>query len=278
MCKEEKRKTHFRLCHSDRATAIPVTFLMLFVSLMLIISATYYIAMTRISASAQSLNFSAAKEAMLSLERSMENILWSPGASRICYVNDFGGEFQTAPITNMLLINITDNSFHEVIFNSSVGEAIYKLSYADPGSDGLFLKGDHRTIVNSSFATMAQLQISTGNISKEITLAYRPFTSSTVTGVEKGKPVNTVRIYIVSLNLSQSIEFSGDFRLMQKCVSVSSAVRDYDLSYPTSSIQVEALSSGMRSTVSLPISSNETGTIIDVEVLVCNIQLQKVGV
>jgi len=278
MSKENSRKHYSRLWQSKRATAIPVTFLMLFVSLMLIVTATYYIAMTRISARGQLLNFSAAKNAMISLEKSIENVLWSPGASQVYYFDDFGGNFTIAPTTKNLLLNITDNSFYDIVFNNPVGKTVYGLSYAELGASGLFLKGDSRVIVNSSSSTMAQLKIATGERAQEITLTYRPLASSTVTGSSNGKPVNTVRIYIVSMNLSQSLTLPSDFFLKTRCVNVVSTINNYNLSYAISAIQIKTVFDGVSGMVSLPISSNEAGTIINVEVLVCNIQLQRVGV
>jgi hypothetical protein len=278
MRKEKGRKQHSRLCRSKKATAIPVTFFMLFVSLMLIITAIYYVAMTRISARGQMLNFSAAKQSMISLEKSIETVLWSPGASQVYYLEDFGGNFKILPTTGTLLLNITDNNFSDVIFNSPVGEVSYELSYAEPGSSGLFLKGDDRVMVNSSYSTMTQLRIATGETAQEIRLTYRPLASSAVTGSYGGKPVNTVRIYVISLNFSKSLTVPSGFYLKARCVNVASITRSYNLSYPISSIQVKTVFDNVKGAVSLPVSSNEAGAVIDVEVLVCNIQLQRVGV
>lgn len=278
MRNEKGRKQHSRLCRSRKATAIPVTFFMLFVSMMLIITATYYVAMTRISARGQMLNFSAAKQSMTSLEKSIETTLWSPGASQVFYFDDLGGNFKITPAAKTLLLNITDDVFADVVFNSPVGKAVYELSYAEPGSSGLFLKGDARAIVNSSSSTMTQLRLATGETAQEITLTYRPLASSMTTGTNDGKPVNTVRIYIISLNLSQSLSLPSGFYLKARCTSVTSVARSYNLSYTISSIHVKTVFDNIEGMVSLPISSNETGAVIDVEVVVCNIQLQRVGV
>jgi len=258
--------------------AIPITFLMLFVSLMLIITATYYLAMTSISAQGQTLNFSAAKQSMIGLENSIETVLWSPGASQVYYVNDFGGNFEIMPTAKVLLLNLTDNNFSDVIFNSSVGEVIYKLSYTEPGSSGLFLTGDARVIVNSSSATMSQLQLSTSETGQEIGLTYRPLASSMVTGSSNGKPVNTVRIYAINMNPSQGLSLPGGFHLKAVCESVTPITRSYNLSYIISSVQVRTVLDGVNGTVSLPISSNASGVIINAELMVCNIQLERVEV
>jgi hypothetical protein len=278
MRKEKEGKPRSRLWRSKRATAIPVTFLMLFVSLMLIITATYYVAVTQISARGQLLNFYAAKQSMIGLENSISSVLWSPGTSQVYFVNDFGGNFQITPTAKALLINITDNTFTDTIFNSPIGQVVYELATAEPGSSGLYLKGDARAIVNSSTSTMTQLRIVTGETSQEIVLSYRPLVSSTVTGSNGDKPVNSVRVYVISMNLSQSLILPSGFYLKAKCTSVVSDVRSYNLSYQTPALQVKAVLDGVNGVVSLPISSSSSGAVVNVEVLVCNVQLQRVMV
>jgi hypothetical protein len=285
MRKEKARKQYSRLCRSKRAMAIPVTFFMLFVSLMLIITATYYVAMTRISAQGKVFNFSAAKQSMIALEKNIETVLWSPGASQVYYVDDFGGNLKIMPTAKILLLNLTDNNFSDVILNSAhailnspVGEVFYELSHAEPGSSGLFLEGDARVIVNSSSATMSQLQLSTGETTQEIRLTYRPLASSMVTGSSGGKPVNTVRIYVINMNLSQGLSLSGGFYLKATCVSVTSITRSYNINSTISSIQVKTVFDGVNGTVSLPISSNVSGSFVNVELMACNVQLQRVEV
>jgi hypothetical protein len=271
-------KPYSGLCRSKRAMAIPITFLMLFVSLLLIITATYYLAMTNISAQGQTLNFSEAKQSMISLENTVSNVLWSPGASQVYLLNDFGGNFETIPTAKTLLINITDGAFTDTIFSSPTGEAVYELATGEPGASGLYLEGDARTIVNSSASTMTQLGIVTGETSQEIVLSYRPLASSTITGSSDDKPVNTVQVYVVSMNFSQNLTLSGAFYLKAQCLSVVSSTRSYNISYQTSALQVNAALDGVEGTVSLPISSSSSGAIINVEVLVCNVELQTVEV
>lgn len=274
----KEKRTRSRLWRCSRGTALPVTYLMLFVSLTLIISTTYYLAITRISAKGQALNFVGAKQAMISLESNIEDVLWSPWASRAQHFGDFGGNFEIEPTAKPLIVNIADGTFQEVIFNSSVGRAVYQLDYAEPGSSGSFLRGDSRVIISDNSLTLAQLQIATGQTSQEIQLVYRPFASSTVTDLSGSKPVNTIRMYIVSMNSSENLTFPGSFYLKTKCQSVYSTTRSYNLSYSISSVQVEAVLDGFDGYVSLPISSSQSGTILVVEVLICNIQLQGVTV
>jgi hypothetical protein len=123
---------------------------------------------------------------------------------------------------------------------------------------------------------MAQLAVVTGEASQEIVLSYRPLASSMVTSSSGGKPVYTVRIYIVSMNLSHSLALPSGFYLKAECASVVSNTVG-NLSYRTSALQVKAVLDGVNGIVSLPISST-SGAIVNVEVLVCNIELQLVEV
>jgi len=171
-----------------------------------------------------------------------------------------------------LLVNITNGVFTDTIFNSPIGEAVYELATAAPGSSGLYLKGDARTIVNGSASTMTQLVMVAGESSEEIGLSYRPLVTSTITGSSNNRPVNTVRLYVINMNLSQSLTLPGSFYLKAQCLSVISGA-SYYLSYQASSLQLNAVLDGTATTISLPISH---GAIINVEVLVCNVQLQRV--
>jgi len=263
---------------SRRATALPVTFLMLFVSLMLMITTTYYVAMTRITAKGQTLNFSVAKQAMTALESNIENILWSPGSSFVYKIGEFGGRLRIDPAARTLTVNVTDGSFNGIIYQSHVGEAVYELAYAEPGASGSYLRGSSAAIVNGSSSSMTQLKMATGDTCQELRLSYRPFASSTQTGMVDGKPVNALRIYIVNMNASQNLTATGAFNLKVGCVNVESSTIRYNLSYPISSIRGKAaFDDDASSTVTLPVASNANGAIVDVELVICTIQLQKVG-
>ena len=267
-----------RLADNTKAAAIPITFLILFVSLMLIITATYYSAITQISARGRSLNFSAVKQSMAKLEESIQKVMWSPGASQVYYFDDFGGNLKTLSATNKLTINITDGIFYDVVFNGSIGKISYELSYAEAGSSGVFLKGDSRVILNSSATSITQMKITTGANGQEIVLSYRPFASSTVTGSSGGKPVNNVRIYVVNMNVSDSLYLPSDFYLRIQCVNVSSLIKSYNLPNPVSSIQIKTTMDSSKGEVCLPIQSNAFGATVNLEILICNVQLRKVEV
>lgn len=278
MKKSRCKKESSSFWSSRGGTALPITFLMLFVSLILLISATYYFSIIRISAKTQALKVSGVEQEMLSLERTVKFVAWSPGSYEIYEFNDFGGEFQAVPTAKGLVLNLTDDSsFYDVFFNSSIGKVFYKLPPSET-QDNLFLKGDSRAIVNQSSSTMSQLRVLKGTEAYyEIALSYRPLAGSTVTGSSNGKPVNSLRIYIVNLNSSQSITRLGSFRLKVTCVNVTSSWRSYDLSSPFSYLSVKAELDGTLGEVSLPVSSNAQGALVNLETVVCNVKMEDVG-
>ena len=126
-----KRTGIAQLLQSKLATALPVSFLILFVSLTLIVSATYYISVTKIQARGQILNIAVSKQNMAHLENIIGLTKWSPGTSMVSRFEDSGGRFITDPDAQPLLVNITNGTFSTVLFNSSVGEASYELPAAD---------------------------------------------------------------------------------------------------------------------------------------------------
>jgi hypothetical protein len=271
------QKAFSRFLLSKKGMAIPVTFLILFVSLSFVISLTYYFAVSKINNRSQLLKVSAAKQNMLYLEDSVASVAWSSGSSQVYSFDDCGGEFRVEPEAKSLLINLTDNSFYDIVFNGSLGKAVYELPPSEFQADDLFLKGDRRVVVNQSTFTMSQLYISEGTESPEITLCYRPLASSTQTGSDNGKPVNSLRIYVISLNPSQNLTFQGSFYLEIACLNVTSSPRTYNFSYAITSLLVKVDFDGVSGEVSLPVSSSAEGALVNLELITCDIQLRRVG-
>jgi len=272
------KKAPSRFWISKRGMAIPVTFLILLVSLSLIISLTYSLAISRINSKSQLLKVSAAKQGMLYFEDSIASVAWSPGSSQVYSFDDWGGELRVEPGAKNLLINLTDNLFYDIVFNSSAGKAVYELPPSEYQDDNLFLKGDNRVVVNQSRFTMTQLYISQGAESPEITLCYRPLVFSIVVGSSGGKPVNSLRIYVISFNSSQNTALQGNFYLEIACLNVTSSSRNYNFSYQINSLLVKVNFDGATGEVSLPISSSVEGALVNVEVVTCNIRLRRAGV
>jgi len=250
---------------------------MLFVSLTLIVSATYYFAVTKINSSSQGLKVSAAKQRMLSLEDTIQSVVWSPGSYEILEFEDLGGTFKAEPTARRLVMNLTHDSFYDVFFNSSIGRVAYELPPSEDSNDYVFLRGDNRAVVNQSSSTMTQLYIKMGPTSPEITLSYRPLAGSTVAEAGNGKPTNHLRIYVVNLNSSQTMTMQGKLRLKTMCTNVTSSWRNYDFSYPLTAITLNVHLDGAIGTVSLPISSNESGALVNLETVTCNIRIQSAG-
>ncbi len=250
---------------------------MLFVSLTIIVSATYYVSVTKIQAKGRILNVAVAKQNMLSFEDSIGLAKWSPGTSSICHFEDSGGMFKTYPTAKTLLVNVTDNStFYTVVFNSSVGKAVFELPSAEIAVYTFYMKGDERAIINQSAFTSAQLYMAHGASSPELTLTYRPLATMSETGSSQGKPVNTLRLYIINLNTSTTLTAQGEFNVKATCVNVTSNLQTYNFSYPITSISVNAVLDGTNDTVVLPVSSGSDGAFVRVETLVCNIKLERI--
>ncbi|MGQ9624588.1 MAG: hypothetical protein ACUVT9_04375 [Candidatus Bathycorpusculaceae bacterium] len=268
-----------RLLQSKKALAIPVTYLILFVSLLAIVSATYSLAVVRISARGAILKASVAKRNMQALDDAVRAVAWSFGASEVVYMDHCGGIFKTLPEAKNLILNFTDGqTFYEVAFNSSVGKALYELEPSELNYEGYYLRGDERTLIGQSAFTMTQLYFGTGENAKELTLCYRPFVATAETGTINGKPLNTVRVYIINLNSSQSLTLEEKFYLKVTAINITTTTSQYNFNQSVSSLLLKAVLDGVQSTVTLSISSSDEGAIVNLEIVTCNIKIQKAEV
>lgn len=279
MQKNNLKKQLRRILDSKTALAIPVTYLILFASLIAIISVTYSFAVVKISARGALLKASIARQNMQVLDDGVRSVIWSFGASKVVYMDDCGGVFQVQPAAKSLVINFTDEqSFYEVVFNSSVGKAFYKLEPSELSYDGLFIRGDYRAIINQSSSIMTQLHATTGDNAKELTLCYRPSATSAVISANNGKPQNLIRTYIVTLNSSQTLMLRQKFYLKITSIKVTTLTYQYEFNETVSSLALKAVFDGTSSTVWLPISSSAEGAIVNLEIVVCSIKIQKAEV
>jgi len=260
---------------SKRAIAIPMTFLMLFFSLFAIISVTYYFAVSKVNANSKVLNVATAKQNMNVLKQALQYVIWQSGSSKSCEVNDSGGTLITAPSSNLLSINVTDGVFSEVIFNSSIGGVIYEMPYAGSADTGLYLEGTSKVVENKSGAVATQLYIEQGEEHPEISLRYRPIVSSIPGGLENNKPVNNVRVYVVNLNSSQNIQLMGKIPIIVSCESTQTLVESYDLAYEPLSLMVQVTLDERDGEVSVPLSSNANGAIINLELVISNTKIER---
>lgn len=282
--REETVKTVYKsqlrkFLQSKKALAIPVTYLILFASLIAIISVTYSFAIVKISARGALLKASVAKQNMQVLDDAVRSVAWSFGASKVVYMDDCGGIFQTEPTAKNLVINFTDGqSFYDVVFNSSVGKAFYKLEPSEFNYEGFYIRGDGRAIINQSSFTLTQLYVATGDDAKELTLCYRPSATVANIGTSNGKPLNLIRIYIVNLNSSQALLLREKFYLKMTGADVTTVTRQYEFNQSASSLALKAVLDETTSIVRLPISSNAEGAFVNLELVVSNIRIQKAEV
>ena len=262
----------------DRGLATSVSMLVIFFSLTLVSTVTYYYAVSRVDARKEDLKLIAAEEKMLDVEEAVSAAAWSPGSARVLAFSDYGGELNIEPNTNHLKINLTMGASSYIAFNSNVGRALYKLPFTSSRHTGSWLRGDQRAVVNRSSAYQAQVHIERGDEREELRMGYRPLVSSSLGGLFAGRRVNNIRIYIISLNSSEAFSSEGEFHLKVLCSNVSSRLHTYNLTPSVTSVGVTATLSGTERTVEVPITSGPSGSTVRVEVLVCNIEVRSVSV
>lgn len=235
------KKQLLKFLESEKALAIPVTYLVLFVLLITLISATYSYAVVRIGAKGAVLKASVAKQNIQFLDDAVQSVAWSFGASRVVRMDNCGGTFRMATSAKNLVINFTDDeTLNDIVFNSSVGKASYELDTPESSYDNLFIRGDDRAIVNQSSFTTTQLYAS----ARELILCYRPSTTVAAIGNSSGKPSNLIRIYIINLNSSQVLTLTEEFRLKVTSVDVTTAAHQYEFNSSISSVALKAVLDG----------------------------------
>jgi hypothetical protein len=265
-----------RLSRSKLALALPVTFLILFVSTLGIVAFTYCFSVEKISAQSQTLKVSTAKQSLLDLDDTILSTLWQPGSSSTYELKDSGGITNIQPNSNVLTLSINDTlTVQKTIFNSTIGQAVYELPYSGSSQTGLYLKGDSSTITSKSGASISQLCIQNGAEHPEIQLQYRPIVTYATAGLEDGRTVNNIRIYIVNLNSSQSMTLQGNLPLRITCTNAQLSSQTYTVSSATENLVITSVLNGDIDTVSIPISTTSEGALINVETVECNITIAR---
>jgi hypothetical protein len=274
---KDRQKTKFaKLRLNKKALAIPVTFMILFVSMLGVISITYYLAVEKVNTRSTTLKVATAKQDMLSLDDAVMQVLGQPGSARTFEFEDSGGQLNVQPDVNNLSINVTDGGEIEAtVFNEITGQVSYELPYSGSPDTGLFLKGDSRSIVSQSGSVMTQLYIARGVTHPEIRLQYRPTVSYTTAGTENGKTVNNIRVYILNLNTSDVIALYGKLPLKISCVTTQITTTTFDVSYEPESLTITAGLDAATGQVTIPVSSTSSGAIINVETVLCNVRIQR---
>jgi hypothetical protein len=96
-------------------------------------------------------------------------------------------------------------------------------------------------------------------------------------GISNGKPLNIIRVYIISLGSSQTLTLYGSFHLKVSALNITSTAMRFEFNSSVSSLALQALSEGVKTTVLLPVESTADGAVVSLEILVCNIQLRRVN-
>jgi hypothetical protein len=250
--------------------------MILFVSMLGIVSITYYFAVEKVNTRSTAFKISTAKQDMLSFDENLRATLWQPGSARTFEFSDSGGKLNVQPASNSLVINVTDSqSVAATLFNETIGQVRYELPYSETPDTGLFLKGDSRAITNQSGSVITQLYVRRGAAHAELLLRYRPTTSYAAAGVENDKAVTNLRIYVVNLNSSETISLFGKVPLKMSCVTTQITTTTYDLSYDPETLLVTSVLDGAVGQVSIPVSSTASGAIINVEMVLCNVTIER---
>ncbi len=262
--------------HSRKALALPMTFLILFVTTLGLISATYYFAVEKVNAKGQALKITTAKQNLLSLDESVLNVVWQPGSARTVDIADSGGKLNIQPAVNFLTIGVTDSEdINETIYNETVGQVVYELPYSGSPDTGLFLKGDSRTVTNQTGSVVTQLSIQSGVEHPEIQLRYRPSVSCTTAGIESNRAVNNLRIYVINMNNSDPMALYGEVPLRISCESTQVTHVTYSVDYTPERLQVTSTLNGVGGQVLISLASTPDGAVVNVEIVQCNIKIER---
>jgi hypothetical protein len=266
----------FKFLKSRRALAVPVTYLILFVSTMLLISVTYVFAVQEVNSQKQSFDVVTAKQDMTSLDNDVLSVVAQPGSAATLDFRDSGGQLNIEPSSNNLTISVTDNNgINATIFNGTTGQVVYDLPSSTSPDLGFYLEGDSSTITNQSDSSLSQLYIASGLQGPQIQLGYRPAVTYAAAGMENSRAVTDIRIYIVNLNSSDPFALQGELPLKISCVSAQLTTETYQVSYRPGNLMITSQLNGFTGSVSVPISSTTTGSIINVEIVTSNISIEE---
>jgi hypothetical protein len=274
--KNQLRGLFENLRFSKRGLAIPMTFLILFVSTLGLISVTYFFAIEKVNSQSQTIKIVTAKQDLLSLDRNIMSVVWQPGAARSVDISDSGGKISVQPLSGSLSLSLSDKQgLNQTVFNQITGQVVYELPYSGSAETGLYLKGDSRTITNQSGSLSTQLCIQNGAEHPEIQLRYRPVISYATAGADEDRTINNLRIYVINMNGSDSFSLYGKIPLRISCESTKITSKNYQVSYPIDSLTVTSVINNVTGQTFIPISSTSKGAIINVEVVQSNVLLER---
>ena len=114
-----------------------------------------------------------------------------------------------------------------------------------------------------------------GEKGPEFQLQYRPTVTYASGGVQDGKAVTNIRIYIVNLNSSSQITSSGEVPLKVSCVDTQLFSRSYQVSNETGNFAITSHLAASTGNVFVPVSSTANGAIINLETVVSTVSIER---
>ncbi len=265
-----------RFLNSRKALAIPITYLILFTSLLAVISATYSYAIVKIGSKGAQLSDSIASRNMQSLDDAIRAIAWSHSSSEVLSMQDCGGSFYVSPTSRHLALTISDGqSFTDMPFNGSIGRVFSSIPPSDLFDDGMYIRGDDRSLVNQTSSSITQLSVESRNEGKQIALSYRPSFTSAAIGFENDRPQNLIRINLVALSCSRIFLAEGQFNLRITSVNVSISRSSYQFNQSVSAVSLISALDGKSTYVSIPIDTSPAGTVVQLEIVVSRVDVQE---
>jgi hypothetical protein len=267
---------HLRFLHSNKALAVPVTYLILFVSTMLLISVTYVFAVQQVNNQQQSFQALTARQDMVSLDNDILSVTSQPGSAAVLDFRDSGGQLNVEPSSGNLTMSVTDNAeINGTIFNETTGQIVYNLAPSESVEIGFYIEGDSSTITNQSDASLSQLCFVGSLQGPQIQLGYRPQVTYASSGTQNGQAVTDIRIYIVNLNSSAAFSLGGELPLKISCQSAQLTTTTYRVFYPIENLMITSQLNGSSGSVSVPISSTSAGAIIHIQIVSSNVTVEE---
>ena len=252
--------------------------LLILFSLTLVSTIAYSYALGRIGTRKQDLKLVAAEEKMLDMEAAISAVVWSPGSIRTLAFSNYDGQLRVEPDANHLLLNATMDGATYTLFDSDTGRFVYELPSTVVGHYGRWIRGDDRAIVNQSASIQAQMSVDVGDEHEELIAGYRPLASSSTGDLVSGRRINNVRIYVVNLNSSASIESGGEFNVKVESLNVTTQVKSYDLGVGVTTIDIKAVLNGTERTITIPLTVGASGSTVRIEGVIGYVRIQGVEI
>jgi hypothetical protein len=275
---DNMKKLERRRPTARRGLSTAVSMLFIIFSLTIVSTIAYSYALNRMGNRKEDLKLYAAEEKMLDMEEAISDVAWSPGSVRTLAFSDYGGQLRTEPSTNHLLINVTMDGSTYTIFDEDTGQIIYELPSTVIGRYGVWIRGDDRSIVNQSASYQAQMNVDIGEEHEELITRYRPLLSSSTGDLVSDRRINNIRIYIINLNSSETIESGGEFHVKAVGDSVTTTVHSYDLDASVTEIEIKAVLKGTQGTIEVPLTTSPSGSTVKIEVVICIVKIEEVNV